>query len=86
MQIVFQDPFASLNPRMTIYEIIGEPFDIHGHAKGDEKRKRINELMTMVGLPPSNLNRYPHQFKRRRETENLNCQSLGNESEVNYSR
>jgi len=62
MAMVFQDPFASLNPRMTIADIIGEPMDIHGLAKGTEKEKRIMELLERVGLTPYHLYRYPHEF------------------------
>lgn len=62
MAMVFQDPYASLNPRMTIADIIGEPIDIHGLAKGTEKEKRIMELLERVGLTPYHLYRYPHEF------------------------
>ena len=62
MAMVFQDPYACLNPRMTIADIIGEPIDIHGLAKGIEKEKRIMELLEKVGLTPYHLYRYPHEF------------------------
>jgi len=62
MAMVFQDPYASLNPRMTIADIIGEPIDIHHLAKGAEKEKRIMELLERVGLVPYHLYRYPHEF------------------------
>ncbi len=62
MQIIFQDPFASLNPRMTVEEIVGEPLDIHSLAKGNGRRKRIVELLTLVGLSEQHLGRYPHEF------------------------
>ncbi len=62
MAMVFQDPYASLNPRMTIADIIGEPIDIHHLAKGVEKEKRIMELLDRVGLIPYHLYRYPHEF------------------------
>ncbi|MER5701274.1 dipeptide ABC transporter ATP-binding protein [Micromonospora sp. NPDC002296] len=63
MQMVMQDPYTSLNPRMTVGDIIGEPFDIHPDAapKGS-KRKRVQELLDVVGLNPEHVNRYPHQF------------------------
>jgi oligopeptide transport system ATP-binding protein len=62
LQIVFQDPYASLNPRMTVSQIIGEPIDTFGIAKGDAKKHRVQELMKMVGLSPQFLKRYPHEF------------------------
>jgi len=62
MQIIFQDPYASLNPRMTIRTIIGEPFAIHGIASGKERDNRIADLLKTVGLEPSVMNRYPHEF------------------------
>lgn len=62
IQIVFQDPYASLNPRMTIQEIIGEGIDIHGLATGDARKKRISELLESVGLNSSHLSRFPHEF------------------------
>jgi oligopeptide/dipeptide ABC transporter ATP-binding protein len=62
MQIVFQDPFSSLNPRMRIVESVGEPLVTHGIATGAAKRRRVCELMEMVGLSPSDVDRYPHQF------------------------
>jgi oligopeptide transport system ATP-binding protein len=62
MAMVFQDPYASLNPRMTIADIIGEPIDIHSLAKGAEKEKKIMELLERVGLAPNHLYRYPHEF------------------------
>ncbi len=62
MQIIFQDPYTSLNPRMTIGSIVGEPFDIHRTARGPEKRKRVAELLAMVGLDESAMRKYPHEF------------------------
>ncbi|MBF6600258.1 MAG: dipeptide ABC transporter ATP-binding protein [Dehalococcoidia bacterium] len=63
MQMIFQDPYASLNPRMSIGSIIGEPLAIHGLAKGNRARKeRIQDLMRVVGLNPYYANRYPHEF------------------------
>ncbi len=62
MAMIFQDPYQSLNPRMTIADIVGEPLDIHGLAKGAEKEKRIMESMEKVGLAPFHLYRYPHEF------------------------
>jgi len=62
IQIIFQDPYASLNPRMTIGEIIGEPLRIHGIATGKATQERIQELLRLVGLRPYSANRYPHEF------------------------
>src|SRR5215470_7967020 len=62
MQIIFQDPFASLNPRMTIRTIVGEPFAIHRIAAGSERDDRVAELLTTVGLDPKVMGRYPHEF------------------------
>ncbi|MCC7107518.1 MAG: dipeptide ABC transporter ATP-binding protein [Chloroflexi bacterium] len=62
IQMIFQDPYASLNPRMTVGSIIGEPLEIHGLAKGKQKQERIQELLRTVGLNPYFANRYPHEF------------------------
>jgi len=64
MAMVFQNPYGSLNPRMAIADSVGEPLDIHGLAKGDEKEKRIMELVEKVGLAPFHIYRYPHEFSR----------------------
>ncbi|MGC5361095.1 ABC transporter ATP-binding protein [Streptomyces sp. DT24] len=63
IQMVFQDPYTSLNPRMTVGDIIGEPYEIHSEVapKGD-RRRRVRELLDVVGLNPEYINRYPHQF------------------------
>ena len=62
MQIIFQDPYASLNPRMTVGDIIAEPLKIHGMAKGRERQKRVQELLDVVGLAAYHARRYPHEF------------------------
>jgi len=62
MQMIFQDPYASLNPRMSVGAIIGEPLAIHGLAKGAARKERVADLMRIVGLNPYYLNRYPHEF------------------------
>ncbi|MBI5955688.1 MAG: ATP-binding cassette domain-containing protein [Chloroflexi bacterium] len=62
MQMIFQDPYASLNPRMTVGNIIGEPMEIHNLAKGKDKQEKVQELLRVVGLNPYFSNRYPHEF------------------------
>ncbi len=62
MQMVFQDPFSSLNPRMTVMQIVGEPLRIHRMANREQIEDRVRALMTAVGLDPKFLNRYPHAF------------------------
>ena len=62
MQIIFQDPYASLNPRMTVGDIISEPLHIHHLAKGADADARVQELLRLVGLQPYHANRYPHEF------------------------
>ncbi|HET6429778.1 MAG TPA: oligopeptide/dipeptide ABC transporter ATP-binding protein [Phycisphaerae bacterium] len=62
MQMIFQDPFSSLNPRMTVGQIVGEPLKIHRLARGPERRDRIVEMLRMVGLEAEHTNRYPHEF------------------------
>jgi oligopeptide transport system ATP-binding protein len=62
MQIIFQDPYASLNPRMTVGSIIGEPLEIHKIAKGAEKAERVASLLQKVGLRPEDMRKYPHEF------------------------
>ncbi|MFQ5893619.1 MAG: ABC transporter ATP-binding protein, partial [Nitrospinota bacterium] len=62
MQVVFQDPYSSLNPRMTVGAIVGDPLEIHGLARGREKDERVAALLEKVGLAPEHLRRYPHEF------------------------
>lgn len=62
IQMIFQDPYASLDPRMTVGQIIQQPFDIHGVGNGHEREKRVKELLELVGLKASHINRYPHEF------------------------
>ena len=62
LQMVFQDPYASLDPRMTVGEIIGEPIDIHRIASGKERAERVHYLLGLVGLSPEHANRFPHEF------------------------
>jgi oligopeptide transport system ATP-binding protein len=62
VQMIFQDPYASLNPRMTVGDIIGEPIKVHGLRHGKDVRARVQELLQLVGLNPYFINRYPHEF------------------------
>jgi len=62
LQIIFQDPYASLNPRMTVGSIIAEPLEVHGIGTKKERRERVKELLALVGLNPYFINRYPHEF------------------------
>jgi peptide/nickel transport system ATP-binding protein len=62
MQIIFQDPFSSLNPRMTVLDIIGEPLQIHGRVKNNDLKAQVSELLQRVGLRPQHMNRYPNAF------------------------
>ncbi|HEX9442483.1 MAG TPA: dipeptide/oligopeptide/nickel ABC transporter ATP-binding protein, partial [Candidatus Binatia bacterium] len=62
MQIIFQDPYASLNPRMRVGEIVGEGLEIHKIAAGRKKRERVMELLRQVGLREEHYGRYPHEF------------------------
>ena len=63
MQIIFQDPYASLNPRLSVGDIVGEPLEVHGILKtGKARRERVQELLQLVGLNPYFINRYPHEF------------------------
>ena len=65
MRMIFQDPFSSLNPRMTVREMIGEPLVIHRIARGRDLDDRVGNLMSSVGLNPSLMRRYPHEFSGR---------------------
>jgi oligopeptide/dipeptide ABC transporter ATP-binding protein len=62
MQIIFQDPYASLNPRLKVRDIVGEPLVIHGAGTREARRERVAELLRKVGLDPDYMNRYPHEF------------------------
>jgi oligopeptide transport system ATP-binding protein len=62
MQMIFQDPYASLNPRMSVAAIIGEPMEVHNIARGKEKAEKVEFLLEKVGLNPSMANRFPHEF------------------------
>jgi len=62
MAMIFQDPFASLDPRQTVGDIVGEPLDIHHLARGRQRKERVQELLRIVGMNPNFTNRYPHEF------------------------
>jgi len=62
ISMIFQDPFASLNPRMTIGSIVGEPLHVHGAGDQKERQARVQQLLELVGLNPQFVNRYPHEF------------------------
>ncbi|MGB0385019.1 MAG: ABC transporter ATP-binding protein [Ardenticatenaceae bacterium] len=62
MQLIFQDPYASLNPRMTVGSIVGEPLEVHQGLKGKAKTERVHELFDLVGISAKMANRYPHEF------------------------
>lgn len=62
MQMIFQDPYASLNPRLTVGNIVGEPLEVHKIGNNKERRERVQELLKLVGLNPYFVNRYPHEF------------------------
>ena len=62
IQMIFQDPYASLNPRMTVEQIISEPLVVHGLASGKDLRKKVKKLLSQVGLNPAYVDRYPHEF------------------------
>ena len=81
MQMVFQDPHASLNPRMTVGSIIAEPLTEHKKARGDDREQRVVELLSLVGLASKHANRYPHEFSGWPEATNRdrpgNCAQSG---------
>ena len=62
MQMIFQDPYASLNPRMTVGSIVAEPLEVHNIGSKAERVERVRELLKVVGLNPYFINRYPHEF------------------------
>jgi oligopeptide transport system ATP-binding protein len=62
IQMIFQDPYASLNPRMSVEQIVGEPLVVHNLARGREIREKVKELLSLVGLNPAYVDRYPHEF------------------------
>ncbi|MFW9991857.1 MAG: ABC transporter ATP-binding protein [Candidatus Odinarchaeota archaeon] len=82
VQLIFQDPYSSLNPRMTVYDIIGEALDIHKLVWGIAKKERILELMEIVGLAPFHLYRYPHEFSGGQRQRIVIARALAVEPEI----
>src|SRR5688572_31542585 len=81
MQMVFQDPYSSLNPRMRASTIVEEPLIIHGIGSKAERRDRVAELFRLVGLDPAHLDRYPHEFSGDRKSTRLNS----SHSQISYA-
>ena len=82
MQMIFQDPFASLNPRMTAGDAIAEPMEVHGLAKGREARDRVADLLRRVGLEPEHAARYPHEFSGGQRQRLCIARALGLEPKL----
>ena len=86
MQMIFQDPFASLNPRKRVGQIVGDPLELHGLAKGAELKRRVQELLDRVGLNPEHYNRYPARVLRRAAPAHRHREGAGSASEVDRRR
>ena len=82
MQFIFQDPYASLNPRMTIGEIVSEPMTIHGVGTKEERIERVRELLDVVGLNPEHINRYPHEFSGGQRHEPVSALDVSIQAQV----
>ena len=82
MQMVFQDPFAALNPRMSVGRLIGEPMHIHGIARGSDLQDRVAELLRRVGLEPDHMSRYPHEFSGGQRQRICIARALGVEPKL----
>jgi len=82
IQMVFQDPYASLNPRMNVYSILAEPIEVHGLRKSDAVGARVRELVAMVGLPETALHKYPHEFSGGQRQRIAIARALALEPEV----
>ena len=86
MQMIFQDPYGSLNPRRRIRSIIGDPFSIHGVADGLERRRRVEELMSLVGLNPRDYDQFPAEILRGPTATHRDCSGAGAAPEANRLR
>ena len=75
--MIFQDPYASLNPRMSIEKILSEPFELHGIGTPDERREWVRELLETVGLPAESAQSYPHEFFGWTTTARRHSQGFG---------
>ena len=85
IQIIFQDPYASLNPRMTVGDIVAEPWAIHsGLLPKDKVRDQVRQLLELVGLNPNHINRYPHQFSRWAATADRGGPRVGAQPEHHH--
>jgi peptide/nickel transport system ATP-binding protein len=82
MQIIFQDPYSSLNPRMTVGDAIMEPMSVHGIYNNPKERKdKVYELLDKVNLNPEQFNRYPHEFSGGQTSAYMHSSSLGTKPE-----
>lgn len=75
--MIFQDPYGSLNPRMSVYSTIEEALKLHTKLNPKERAERISELLSLVGLKPEYARRYPHQFSGGQRPENRDCARAG---------
>ena len=85
-QLIFQDPYSSLNPRKTVGAIIGEPLKNYDIGGGQDRRRKVNELLDVVGLRPEHFNRYPHEFSGGTASKGRHCPGAGFESQADRLR